>query len=76
MLTERSARIVAAHRLLRRSRRTEVGEFLAEGAPAVTEAIAYAKDHPGEVLELYITELIMSELEDPATASTVDRGAV
>ena len=56
MLTERSARIVAAHRLLRRSRRTEAGEFLAEGAPAVTEAIGYAKEHPGEVLELFITE--------------------
>ena len=47
MLTERSPRIAAAHRLLRRSRRTETGEFLAEGAPAVTEAIAYAREHPG-----------------------------
>ena len=47
MLTERSARIVAAHKLLRRSRRAEAGEFLAEGAPAVTEAIARAADHPG-----------------------------
>lgn len=56
MLTERSPRIAAAHRLLRKSRRTEVGEFLAEGAPAVTEAVAYARDHPGEVLELFITE--------------------
>ena len=56
MLTERSPRIAAAHRLLRRSRRTETGEFLAEGAPAVTEAIAYAREHPGEVLELFITE--------------------
>ena len=56
MLTERSPRIAAAHRLLRRSRRTETGEFLAEGAPAVTEAVAYAGEHPGEVLELFITE--------------------
>ena len=56
MLSERSPRIAAAHRLLRRSRRTETGEFLAEGAPAVTEAIAYAREHPGEVLELFITE--------------------
>ena len=56
MLTERSPRIAAAHRLLRRSRRTETGEFLAEGAPAVTEAVAYAREHPGEVLELFITE--------------------
>ncbi|MGS0687205.1 TrmH family RNA methyltransferase [Nakamurella sp. GG22] len=56
VLTERSPRIAAAHRLLRRSRRAEVGEFLAEGAPAVTEAIEYARDHPGEVLELFLTE--------------------
>jgi len=60
VLTERSTRIVAAHRLLRRSRRTEVGEFLAEGAPAVTEAIGYARDHPGEVFELYVTETAAS----------------
>ena len=42
--------------MLRRSRRTETGEFLAEGAPAVTEAVAYAREHPGEVLELFVTE--------------------
>jgi TrmH family RNA methyltransferase len=56
VLSERSPRIASAHRLLRRSRRTETGEFLAEGAPAVTEAVAYAREHPGEVLELFITE--------------------
>jgi TrmH family RNA methyltransferase len=56
VLTERSPRIAAAHRLLRKSRRTEVGEFLAEGAPAVAEAIDYAREHPGEVLELFVTE--------------------
>jgi TrmH family RNA methyltransferase len=56
VLTERSARIVLAHKLLRRSRRAEAGEFLAEGAPAVAEAIAYAADNPGAVVELYLTE--------------------
>ncbi len=56
MLTERSPRIAAAHRLLRRSRRTEAGEFLAEGAPAVSEAVGYARQRPGEVLELFVTE--------------------
>lgn len=55
-MTERSARIVAAHKLLRRSRRTEAGEFLAEGAPAVTEAIAAEARVPGTVRELYLTE--------------------
>lgn len=33
----------------------EAGEFLAEGVQAVTEAIAYAKEEPGSVLELYVT---------------------
>ena len=55
MLTERSARIVAAHKLLRRSRRVEAGEFLAEGAPAVSEAIAAETERPGTVLEFYLT---------------------
>lgn len=56
MLTERSARIVAAHKLLRRSRRAEAGEFLAEGAPAVAEALAAEPERPGTVLEFYLTE--------------------
>ncbi|HEY5878238.1 MAG TPA: RNA methyltransferase [Nakamurella sp.] len=56
VLTERSARIVAAHKLLRRPRRREAGEFLAEGAPAVTEAIAFAAENPGALRELYLTE--------------------
>ncbi len=56
MLTERSARIASAHRLLRRSRRAEAGEFLAEGAPAVTEAIGSARENPGAILELFVTE--------------------
>lgn len=55
-LGERSSRIASAHRLLRRSRRVEAGEFLAEGAQAVSEAVRYAKDVPGSVLELYITK--------------------
>jgi RNA methyltransferase, TrmH family len=42
--------------LLRRPRRVEAGQFLAEGAQAVTEAVAAEKDSPGTVLELYITE--------------------
>ncbi len=55
MLTERSARIAAAHRLLRRPRRAEAGEFLAEGAQAVREAVAAERDNPETVLELYLT---------------------
>ena len=56
MLTERSSRIAAAHRLLRKPRRAEAGEFLAEGAQAVAEAIAAELRTPGTVKELYITK--------------------
>jgi TrmH family RNA methyltransferase len=56
VLTERSARIAAAHRLLRRPRRAEAGEFLAEGAQAVREAVAAERESPGTVREIYLTE--------------------
>ncbi len=55
-LTERSSRIVAAHRLLRRSRRMQTGEFLADGAQAVREAVAAERAQPGTVHEVYVTE--------------------
>lgn len=55
VLTERSSRIAAAHRLLRKSRRIEAGEFLAEGAQAVREAVAAEVETPGTVRELYLT---------------------
>lgn len=56
VLTERSSRIAAAHRLLRKPRRVETGEFLAEGAQAVAEAVAAERREPGVVRELYITK--------------------
>ncbi len=56
VLTERSSRIAAAHRLLRKPRRAEAGEFLAEGSQAVAEAIAAELRTPGIVKELYITK--------------------
>ena len=56
MLTERSARVMAAHRLLRKARRLESGEFLAEGAQAVTEAVGAERAQPGTVRELFVTE--------------------
>jgi len=55
-LTERSSRIAAAHRLLRRTRRVQAGEFLADGAQAVREAVAAERERPGTVRELYVTE--------------------
>ena len=56
VLTERSARIASAHRLLRKPRRAEAGEFLAEGSQAVAEAVAAQLREPGTVEELYITK--------------------
>jgi RNA methyltransferase, TrmH family len=49
--TERTPRVVAARRLLRRRDRERAGRFLAEGAQAVREALAC-----GAVLELFVTE--------------------
>lgn len=54
-LTDRSSRIVAAHRLLRRARRAETGQFLADGAQAVREAVAAERAQPGTVHEIFVT---------------------
>ncbi len=56
VLTDKSSRIAAAHRLLRKPRRVESGEFLAEGSQAVAEAVAAELRAPGTVKELYITK--------------------
>jgi len=52
LLTERSARIVAARKLTRRSGRDAAGLFLAEGRQAVVEALA----EPAGVREVFATE--------------------
>ena len=52
LLTERSARIVAARKLTRRSGRDDAGFFLAEGRQAVAEALA----EPRRVREVFATE--------------------
>jgi TrmH family RNA methyltransferase len=52
LLTERSARIVAARKLTRRSGRDAAGLFLAEGRQAVVEALA----DPAAVREVFATE--------------------
>ncbi len=51
MFTERTPRISAARKLLRRRERERSGRFLVEGAQAVREALSF-----GSVLELFITE--------------------
>jgi TrmH family RNA methyltransferase len=52
LLTERSARIVAARKLTRRAGRDDAGLFLAEGRQAVAEALA----QPAGVREVFATE--------------------
>ena len=52
LLTERSARIVAARKLVRRTGRDAAGLFLAEGRQAVVEALAT----PAGVREVFVTE--------------------
>jgi RNA methyltransferase, TrmH family len=45
LLTERTPRVVAARKLLRRVSRERAGRFLVEGAQAVREAIEYGRVH-------------------------------
>jgi TrmH family RNA methyltransferase len=49
--TERTPRVVAARKLLRRAGRERAGRFLVEGAQAVREALRF-----GRVRELFVTE--------------------
>jgi TrmH family RNA methyltransferase len=56
LLTERSARIVAARKLTRRSGRDDAGLFLAEGRQAVAEALT----DPDGVREVFATEAAAS----------------
>ncbi|WP_461122273.1 TrmH family RNA methyltransferase [Saccharothrix stipae] len=53
--TERTPRVVAARRLTRRSGRDRAERFLAEGAQAVREALAWAAAGRGRVHELFVT---------------------
>lgn len=52
--TERTPRVVAARRLTRRSGRVAAGRFVAEGAQAVREALAW-HGSTGTVHELFVT---------------------
>ncbi|MET1071844.1 MAG: RNA methyltransferase, partial [Umezawaea sp.] len=53
--TERTPRVVAARRLTRRPGRDRAEQFLAEGAQAVREALAWAAAGRGQVHELFVT---------------------
>ena len=66
VFTERTPRVVAARRLTRRAGRTEAGRFLAEGAQAVREALAY-----GVVHELFVTSAARDRHPDLVRAARV-----
>jgi TrmH family RNA methyltransferase len=63
--TERTPRVVAARRLTKRSGRTEAGRFLAEGAQAVREALAWQ----GTVHELFVTATAADRNPELVTAA-------
>jgi len=66
-LTERSARIVAARKLTRRSGRDAAGLFLAEGRQAVAEALA----DPDRVREVLVTVAAASAHRDLLAGTAV-----
>lgn len=54
--TERTPRVAAARALLRRQGRERAGRFLVEGPQAVAEAVDWARERPGGLLELFVTD--------------------
>ena len=71
LLTERSARIVAARKLTRRNGRDDAGAFLAEGRQAVSEALAQAVGEPGAVSEVFATEAAAAAHSELLSATRV-----
>lgn len=67
LLTERSARIVAARKLTRRAGRDAAGLFLAEGRQAVAEALA----DPDVVREVFATEAAAAAHRDLLASTAV-----
>jgi TrmH family RNA methyltransferase len=66
VLTERSARVVAARKLTRRAGRDAAGAFLAEGRQAVGEALA----DPAAVREVFVTEAAAAAHADLLAGAT------
>jgi TrmH family RNA methyltransferase len=67
LLTDRSARVVAARKLTRRAGRDAAGLFLAEGRQAVVEALA----DPSGVQEVFVTEAAAAAHRDLLSATAV-----
>jgi TrmH family RNA methyltransferase len=68
LLTERTPRVVAARKLLRRVSRERAGRFLAEGAQAVREAVGSATVH-----EVFATGIALDRNRD-VVAAAEERG--
>lgn len=67
--TERTPRVAAARALLRRQGRERAGRFLAEGPHAVGEAVDWARERPGGLLELFVTERAAARNPELLTAA-------
>ncbi|MHC1561610.1 TrmH family RNA methyltransferase [Actinomycetospora sp. C-140] len=74
LLTERTPRVAAARKLLRRAARVEAGRFLVEGVRPVHEALTWAEEGPGRLYDLFLTDAVADRdpaLEDRARALDV-----
>ncbi|WP_433280886.1 TrmH family RNA methyltransferase [Pseudonocardia xinjiangensis] len=72
--TERTPRVVAARKLLRRAGRDRAGRFLVEGAQAVREAVQWAGPRSGRMHELFVTDAAAARHPELVTAAA-DVGA-
>ncbi|MFC5142592.1 TrmH family RNA methyltransferase [Actinomycetospora rhizophila] len=71
LLTERTPRVAAARKLLRRASRFDAGRFLVEGVRPVHEALTWAGESPGRVHDLFLTDAVADRdptLEERARA--------
>ncbi|MCD2190037.1 TrmH family RNA methyltransferase [Actinomycetospora soli] len=64
VLTERTPRVAAARKLLRRAAREDTGRFLLEGIRPAYDAVTRAEDDPGAVTDLFVTEPVADRERD------------
>ena len=64
MLTERTPRVAAARKLLRRAAREDTGRFLVEGVRPAYDAVARAETDPGAVVDLFVTDAVADRERD------------
>lgn len=76
LLTERTPRVAAARKLLRRAARLEAGRFLVEGLRPVRDAISWAEEVPddGRVGDLFLTDAVAER--DPELVERALRAGV